>query len=48
MKGDEACRKIRILYDNYNNYKNMDEKLKHVPVNKHLNRMERIRDDESN
>lgn len=33
LKGDEACRKIRQLYDNYNNYKNMDEKLKNVPVN---------------
>ena len=27
MKGDEACEKIRLLYENYNNQKNMDEKL---------------------
>lgn len=48
MKGDEACRKIRLLYENYNNSKNMDEKLKHVPVNKRLSTMEKIRDEESN
>lgn len=27
MKGDEACTKIRLLYNNYNNSKNMDGKL---------------------
>ena len=31
MKGDEACQKIRQLYDHYNNTKNMRAKLREVP-----------------
>ena len=43
MRGDEACRKIRLFYDKYNNSKSVEDKIKFLSEYQELEELEQRR-----